>query len=660
MGAITNPELISSTIAQTLEVKETGGKPILEALKNYLREKQMLIVADNFEQVIDAASNISELLAAASNLKFLITSRELLHLSAEREFVVPPLAVPDEISNISLGELSNYEAIKLFVERARNSKPNFALTEENADDIVEICARLDGLPLAIELAAARIKILSPNMVLAKLENSLKLLTGGATDLPARQQTMRGAVEWSYELLNVDEKTLFRRLAVFAGGFTFEAAEAVCNNYELSQDPRPKTGDQSEILELITSLVDKSLLVAKDQAGGEQRFRMLEVVREYVLECLEKNDEAEEMRRRYANYFLALGEEAGPHLTSAESVKWLNRLEEEHDNLRDTLAWLLENDAEMAARLAAALWAFWSNYSHLTEGRKWLKASLERGSLDAPVVVRFKLLNALGWVVLKQGDFLTAQKLYEEGLAAGRAANDLLQIARSNSGLGAVAYVQGNFTAARKFEEKGLGIYRELNNNYGIAASLNNLGELWRNEGDNAAARPLLEESLAIRRQIGNKAGVCDTLNNLGSIAYGESDFVAARTHYTEALATAQVLGAKITLSFSLDGFAALAVEGEELELAAQIAGATEHLREQIGFKIEPADQRFREFYFAELKTKMDEVAFAKYYEQGRKLKLEQAVALCLNFQKDENITENDTIKSDKGSSAFEHHKNIED
>ena len=616
LAAITNPELVASTIAQTLGAKEAGGKPILEVLKDYLCEKQMLIVIDNFEQVTDAAPNIAELVSAA-NLKILITSRVLLHLSKEREFIVPPFALPNNTAQISLDELSNYEAIKLFVERARNVKPNFALREDNAKSVTEICSRLDGLPLAIELAAARVKILSPRAILAKLENRLKLLTGGARDLPARQQTMRGAVEWSYDLLNEDEKTLFRRLAVFAGGFTFEAAEAVCGGSDLL------------ILDLITSLVNKSLLVAKEQADGEQRFRMLEVVREYALESLEKNNEAEAMRRSHAAYFLALGEEAEPHLTGAESVKWLNRLEDEHDNLRDALAWLLENDAEMAARLAAAIRTFWTNHSHLTEGRKWLKAALERGSQNAPAAVRFRLLNGLGLAARQQGDYLAARKVYEEGLAAGRAANDLRQIAQSNKGLGRVAYPQGDLMAARKFTEKGLAINRRLDDKLGIAASLNLLGELSRTKGDNAAARPLQEESLAIFRKLGNKEGVCGTLNNLAAIAYGESDFAAARLHYAEALGLAQELGEKIILSYSMDGFAALVAESGESERAAEVAGAAERLRESIGFETEPADRRFRDAYLAKLKTKMDEAAFANLYEQGRRLKLEEAVALCL-------------------------------
>ncbi len=647
LAAINDSARVASTIAQTLGVKEAGGKLILETLKDYLRGRQMLLLIDNFEQVIDAAPNIAELLSAAARLKILITSRTLLHLSCEQEFIVPPLFIPADVSHTSFDELSNYEAVKLFVRRARNAKPDFSLTEENANSVAEICARLDGLPLAIELAAARVKILAPQAILTKLENRLKLLIGGARDLPARQQTMRGAIEWSDDLLTENEKLLFRRLAVFAGGFTFEAAEAIFQSLNI-QSPNlslhpPRTASEKhaevrtlniDVLDGITSLVDKSLLVSKEQSNGEMRFRMLETVREYAIESLETSGEAEATRRRHAAYFLALGEEAEPHLTGAESIKWLNRLEDEHDNLREALAWLLENDAEKAARLAAAIRVFWTNHSHLTEGRKWLKAALERSSQNAPAAVLFKLLNGLGLAARQQGDYLAARKVYEEGLAAGKAANDLRQIAWSNNGLGRVAYQQGDFMAARKFIKEGLAINRELNDKLEIASLLNLLGELSRTEGNNAAARPLFEESLAISRQSGNKAGVSGTLNNLAAIAYGENGFAIARTRYTEALMLAQELGEKAILSFSLDGFAALAAASGESERAAKLAGASEGLLESIGFDIEHADRRFRDVYLAKLKTKMDEADFAKLYEQGRRLKIEEAVALCLEENKD--------------------------
>ncbi|MCA1628356.1 MAG: tetratricopeptide repeat protein, partial [Acidobacteria bacterium] len=562
LAAINDPQLVASTIAQPLGVREAGGKPLVDVLKDYLRGKRMLLVVDNFEQVLAAAPLVAELLAASPHTKILITSRALLHLSVEREFIVPPLAAPSQDlfgtdppataggSDLS-GDWQKYEAVRLFVERARSVKPSFALTDENARSVAQICARLDGLPLAIELAAARVKILSPPAILSKLENRLKLLTGGARDLPARQQTMRGAVEWSYDLLTDDEKRLFRRLAVFAGGFTLEAAEemsvppAVAGGFSSAIDP-PATAGGTDLLtlDLITSLIDKSLLVSKEQANGEYRFRMLEVVREYALESLAAMGEVEAMRRRHAAYFLALGEAAEPHLQAAQSAEWLNRLEEEHDNLRAALQWSLENDTKTAARLAAAIWTLWNLHTHLTEGRRWLKAALESGSLDAPAAVRFKLLDGLGRLARHQGDYATARKAHEEGLAVGRAAGDKRQIALSSRGLGAVAYRQSDFTAAREFFQEGLVISRELNDKSEIAYALNFLGDLAWAEGDDARARLLLEESLAIFRQLGNKETVSANLNSLGAVAHREGDYKAARSHFAEALATARELGDK--------------------------------------------------------------------------------------------------------------------
>ena len=641
LAAITNAELVASTIAQPLGVKEAGGNPMLVTLKDYLSDKQILLVMDNFEQVIDAAPQIGELLSAAPQLKVLITSRILLHLSAEREFIVPPLALPSDIASLSYDELSKYEAVKLFVERAQGAKSNFALTAENAKSVAEICARLDGLPLAIELAAARVKILSPSAILTKLENRLQLLTGGASDLPARQQTMRGAVAWSYDLLPEDERRLFERLSVFVGGFTFEAAESVGSLREAEgSHEQPLTNDNqllpaadrlllTDILDGVTSLVDKSLIVSKEQADGEMRFRMLEVVREYALEMLEASGEAKAARRSHADYFLALGEEADKYLKGEESVKWLNRLEDEHDNLRAALRWSSKNDVQIAARLAAALRLFWYLHSHLTEGRGWLEAGLECSKDDTSSEVRFNLLNLLGTFARFQGDYAAAQKAYEQHLAEARAVNDLWQIAEANSGLGSVAYQQGDFTTARKFIEEVLAVSRELDEKYGVAAALNSLGDIARTEGDNAVARPLFEESLMISRGLGTKQFVSAILANLGAVTFGEGDFPAAQAHFTEALKTARDLGNRTIISLSLDGFAALAAERGDAEYAARLSGAAENLRESIGYEIEPADLSFRDSFLAKIRAALPEPDLSASFERGRKLKPEEAVALCL-------------------------------
>lgn len=637
LAAVKDAEFVASEIAQPLGVKESGGKSLPETLKNFLKEKQILLVVDNFEQVLSAAPILNELLAAAPRVQMLVTSRALLHLRVEREFVVPPLDVPADIAELSLDDLLQYESVKLFTERAQTVKSNLAATKENLQIIAEICSRLDGLPLAIELAAERIKILSPLQILERLENRLKLLTGGAQDLPTRQQTMRGTIEWSYDLLDENEQILFRRLAVFAGGFTIDAAESfiLCHSSvvkDLATDEEQPTKDKGQrtidVLNGITSLVENSLVVQRETADGESRFRLLEVVREYALEILETSGESEMMRKNHTAFFLALAEKAKPDFFYGQEIQLLNRLEEEIDNFRTALSWSIISDIETAANLAAALRRFWLLHGHLTEERKWLEAVLEKSD-DAPIEVRVKLIFGLGQAALYQGDNKTAWKMFEESLAFGKAANDKRQIALSSRGLGSAAKQQGDIKTAKKFMKVGLKISRELKDIFGISVSLNNLGDLARMENDFAAARLLLEESLAISKQLENAEGVCGNLNNLGAVTYGEGNYETAHTHFSEAIALGQNLGDKVSVSYSLDGFAALAVKQENFECAAKLAGAAQHLRESLGFETEPAERSFRDAYLADLQSILDKEKFAEFYEQGRALSLKKAAALAL-------------------------------
>lgn len=641
LAAIKQADLVASTIAQPLGVKEADREPIIEVLKDYLRGRKMLLVIDNFEHLTAAASILAELLAAAPRLKMLVTSRELLHLSLEREYMVPPLAAPETLTQVSPDELTRYEAVRLFVERARGVKRDFALTDENARSVAEICVRVDGLPLAIELAAARVKVLSPQAILSKLDHRLKLLKGGARDLPTRQQTMSGAMGWSYELLTEDEKQLFRRLGVFAGGFTFEAAEVVSGGQRSvaveEEGANKGTTNVAEpmidVLDGITSLADKSLLVAKPQSRSDLRFRMLEVVREYALDRLEASGEAKEMRRHHAAYFLAFAEEAEPHLQSAQPAEWLNRLEEEHDNIRAVLQWSLTYDAGTAARLGAAIRYFWDFQGHLAEGLTVSKEILTLGD-RVPTTVRWKLLSMAGNLAKFQGDYETARRMYEEGFSDGRSAHDSPQISLFCRGLGGLAHEQGDYTTARRFIEEALAVARESNDKFGIARSRSMLGDLARSLGDDAAARPLYEEALALCRQLGNKYAIANILTNLAAAEYGEGNYAAAYSHFTEGLTMArelgdEIVGDKMAISCSLDGFAALAVLRGETELAAKLAGATEHLRESINYNIEPAERRFRDAYLACLRTILSEDDLSRAYEQGRKLKLDESVALAL-------------------------------
>src|SRR5688500_5914241 len=364
LATITDPELVPSTIAGPRGVKESAEQPLTETLKSYLHEKDLLLVVDNFEQVLEGASVVGELGAACPKLKVLATSRIPLRLYGEQEYAVPPLALPDSRVLPPVEVLTQYEAVRLFVERARAVKADFSVTNESAPAVAEICARLDGLPLAIELAAARIRVLPPHKMLERLGDRLKLLRGGARDLPTRQQTLRGTIDWSYELLEEEEKTLFGRLSVFSGGRTLEAIEEIC-------DPE---GDL-DALEGVESLLEKSLLRREEGVGGESRFVMLETVHEYARERLEASDEAEETRRLHAEYFLALAEEAEPELSGANQLACLERLEADHDNMRAALSWSLEKVPETALRLAVALARFWEKRSYFSEGSSWLEAAL---------------------------------------------------------------------------------------------------------------------------------------------------------------------------------------------------------------------------------------------------------------------------------------------
>ncbi|HUR99530.1 MAG TPA: protein kinase [Pyrinomonadaceae bacterium] len=623
LSSVSLPELVPASIAQPLGVKDAGGRPVLDILKDYLSDKQMLLVLDNFEQIVDAAPQIAELLTAAEGLKVLVTSRFLLHITAEREFVVPPLSTPTGDLLSSFENIRRNDAVQLFVERARAVDANFDLTAENARSVAEICGRLEGLPLAIELAAARTKILSPSAILSKLESRLKFLTGGPRDLPERQRTMQGAIDWSYDLLNENEKAVFRRLSVFSGSFSVEAAESVC------EWEKPK--DSVEVVDAITSLLDKSLLIRVDGKGGEYRFGMLEVVREYAEQALQTAGESEAATHAHAEYFVSLGEKAEPFLQAAQSAEWLDRLEDEHDNLRAAMQWSLTNDPPLAVRLAVAVRNFWLLHSHLSEGYKWLKAALERGGEPA-ASLRFKLMNGLGLAARFRGDYETARKAYTDGLAAGKEAGDKQGVALSSRGLGLVAMQQGDAGAAREFFESGLAISRELDDKFGVAISLSFLGDLARTERDFSRARPLFEESLALFRDLDNKSAVSDALNNLGAACFGEGDLGLSKKHFAEAANLAFDLGNKMTISYSLDGFAALAVEKGDLERAAQLCGAAEALRESIGYKIEPAEAVFRDVYLERLRTRLPEAGFNKAFDRGHAVSPEGAVAIAFEEQ----------------------------
>jgi predicted ATPase len=431
LAALRDPGLVIQRIAQAVGVREAAGEQLQDQLQDYLRENQMLLVLDNFEQVIDAAPRISVLLTAAPRLKVLVTSREVLRLSGEMDCPVPPLSLPDPKRLPPLARFTQYEAVALFIERAIAVKPDFAITHENAASVAEICYRLDGLPLAIELAAARVRVLPPQSMLAELNHRLRFLVGGPRDLPARQKTLRSAIDWSHDLLTSAEEQLFRRLAVFVGGGMLDAITAVCS-----------MGAEWRVLETVN--LRRQSLVKQTEAHGGSRFVMLETIREYAADRLLAADEAERVRDRHRDYFLTLAEEVKPKLHGAEQAAWLLRLDDEYDNLRSALEWsLVEPGSVRGLRFCGALDRFWTTRGHLSEGREWCMRVLEGGAAEERTWERANVLNTAGYLAYRQNDYRTARAWQEESLAIMRELGDRKGISRSLNNLGGVAVDQGN-------------------------------------------------------------------------------------------------------------------------------------------------------------------------------------------------------------------------
>jgi predicted ATPase/class 3 adenylate cyclase len=534
LAHISDPAFVLLTIAQTLELKETGDQTLLDLLKAYLREKQLLLLLDNFEQVLHAASQVADLLAACPKLKVVVTSRFVLHLRGEQEFAVPPLALPDPNHLIDLGALSQYEAVALFIARAQSVKPEFQVTNANARAVAEICARLDGLPLAIELAAARSKLLPPQALLARLGKRLAVLTGGARDMPARQQSLRNTIAWSYELLDASEQQLFRRLSVFAGGCTLEAIEAVCTALP---------DGAGQVVEGVASLLDKSLLQQTEREGGEFRLSLLETVREYGLERLHESGEAETSQRAHALHYLVFAEEAEPHLKGVQQVVWLGRLQREQENLRAALAWLIEHEEEeLALRCCGAFWRFWYIRGYWSEGLRWLKEVLALAQAGGRTAARAKAYCGAGRLALSLGDMLTGRVLLEESVAISREMGDKRGLAESLALLG--LDLQSKAVLNSTLLDESLLFAREAAESWTLAFSLQHAGWHFQLQDDYVSALPLLSESAALFREVGDKRELIATLNGLARLAALQGEYERTAALVQECLVFARGLGDK--------------------------------------------------------------------------------------------------------------------
>jgi predicted ATPase/DNA-binding XRE family transcriptional regulator len=563
LASIADPHLVASAIADTLGLLEAGRQALVDGLRGYLRDKELLLVLDNFEHLLEAAPLLGELLAGCPGLTILVTSRAVLHLSAEQVYPVPPLSLPDRQPRPAGASLADSDAVALFVARAHVATAAFVLTDENAAAVAEICHRLDGLPLAIELAAARVRVLPPAALLGRLSRRLGVLTGGARDLPERQQTLRGTIDWSYHLLRPDERTLFARLSVFAGGCTIQAAEAVCN----------RDGDL-DILEEMTSLVEKSLLHPLGE--HEPIFRMLETIREYAAEQLETRGEGARLARLHAEYYRGVAEEAEAHLRGPDQVVWLDRMETELDNVRAALTWAREQgEIDLGLRIASALWRFYQARGHLTEGRGWLEGLLglqePSGGAGAPAVRAGALVQA-SRLAHAQGDIARAATLAEDGLQLSRQLGDKQVVAGALITLGHAALVWGDGQRADLYCQEALALAQEMGDIWGIAEALHHLGTQAMSQGNYGRAVDRYEESLVLWRECGDGLHLGVTLIKLGDLAsYFGGDANKAARLYEESLALHRDLADTRGMGHALAALADLAREQGDFERAEGLA-----------------------------------------------------------------------------------------
>ena len=638
---VIDPLFVLPTIAQTLGIGKVGGKPLLEQMREELQQKKVLVVLDNFEQVVSAAPHMTELLVACPQLKLLVTSREVLRVRAEHEFVVPPLALPDRTSLTEQTKFSHYSAVNLFYQRVRAVKSDFLMTPANARAIAEICMQLDGLPLAIELAAARMKLLSPQALLARLSHRLQILTSGVRDSPTRQQSLRNTIAWSYNLLKAEERQLFRRLSVFTGGFTLEAIEAM--HATLETDP-----GVVQVVDGVASLIDKSLIQRTEQEENESRLFMLETIREYALECLRESGEEESIERAHADYYLALVEDAEPHLKDAQQQLWLRRLDRDQENLRTALDWLIaHHEGKKAMLYCISLWLFWETRGNWSEGRRWLKTVLALPEAGEQTVLRAKVLSAAGELAYVQGDLQEARLLLTESVTLCHELDDDHGLVLPMSTLGRVLVRQGDHVAAASLMKECITLCRKLGSTWELSRSLLTLGTIAWFEGDLKQGIALTQESLMLAREMGDKARIAHALNNVGHFLMEQGDWVQARAQAEEGLKLLRELGDMVLLSSTLETLGSILCSQGDLEQAVacfteaysktQELGNETHITEGHSLELE------RETHIAWYLVGLAKVAFAQH-QFMRAARLYAAVEVRLDINKAFSPKERDNLK----------------
>jgi predicted ATPase/DNA-binding CsgD family transcriptional regulator len=688
LASLSEEALVPKAVAEALEVLERPAEPLLDTLAEVLRDRQLLLILDNCEHLLEASARlVDKLLDSCPRVRIMATSREALGVEGEIRWVVPPLSVPElKPTTPSSEELEGYESVRLFVERARGRDSTFSLSPQDAQTVAEICLMLEGIPLAIELAVARVGILSLEQISERLTDSLKLLTGGTKTQMVKQRTLRGALDWSYELLSEEEKELFGRLSVFAGGWTLEAAEAVGAGEGL---------EEGEVLDLLSGLVEKSLVMARGSEQGGVRYRLLEPVRQYAREKLEESGETQAAKRAHAGYFLVLAEESEPELFGPRDVEWLERLEEEHDNMRAALSWALgEAQAELGLRLAGALWPFWEAHGHYSEGRRWIEEALKKEGRTSGAM-RVKALNAVGRIAIAQsdthraevaaqegielsteveigssladsfrrmlglaadwrGDYEQAKELTEESLMLSRQAQEKVSIADALIELAGILNYLGDRERGKELYEEGIVLCREVGYASGLGKGLLGLGYFLVLEGDYEQGATLNEEAVALFRERGYKANLEYALVNLGGAALLRGDHERARSYYEESLTLCKELGERLTASDCLEGLACIFAAEEASEQAARLFGAALALREAIGYQNTLEEDAWREPYVATARSLAGEDSWEEALAQGRAMSMEEAIEYALSAEVPSATTPSSTTSHSSLSSAPEH------
>ena len=615
LAPISDPALVPRTSAIAIGLREEPQRPVMDVMCEYLHEKKLLLVLDNCEHLVDACARMADkILHAAHNTRILASSREALGIGGEVTYRVPSLGLPDLHHLPSVESLGQYEAVKLFIDRATFAVPNFTVTNQNAPALAQICDRLDGIPLAIELAAAKIRVLSLDQIAKRLDDRFRLLTGGSRTALEHHQTLRATIDWSYNLLPPAERLLFSRLSVFTGGWTLEAAESVC------ADDLVKGED---ILDLLERLINKSIVIM-DETPYETRYHMLETMRQYATEKLV---EADTRREGHASYFLNLAETVEPYLEKPEPASWLDKLESEHNNFRAALRWAREQKrAELGLQLVSALYLFWLMRGYLSEGLAQIEDFLSLSDRMINVATRAEALDHAGMLARYQGNLKRAHELIAESLALRRESGERHGMADSLSNLGFVVLHEGDFPQARQLYSEALLLHRELDNQQGIADSLSHLGLMAFYEGDYESAQAMDESSLAIWRRLGDEQGISWGLQSLGNVKLHQGRYTEARDLFKESLAISTGIKFKWGIAFSLEGLACVAACTGQAERALLLAGGASNIRQEIGVPLGLEAQADFGRTLAPARTLLGEEAAEKIRTKGLNLPVEQIVA----------------------------------